>query len=1055
MDRRGFLRLAAAGAVAATLRPGTGVPAAGRASGTFKASVRCWYFLGPVPCTNAAEFNAPTAVEHRTVDFSVPTTISGRQLWWKPGISPGDHIDLYTRYFPDIVNYYAYGGIRVFASEATPATASVGVDNVMRLFVNGKLEIDYSSGGAATPGQRQVQISFRKGWNTILVKVWNLGGPWGYFMELESPIALQIEPTETQVPHISTGRRNVAFWREKGVAIQTSNLSCGQLELGQGEPRDGPHRLIDGRKFTPGADANSLCWSSDPYHHLPCWIWIGFAGYRRINRVVLYAGEMTLQPVEFFGQMSGDSGVTFQELFHVNNARFDPVTLCYIVDFEPVDTDNFRLLITRSAAPETPQSHWAQLSEVEIYGDNAPGKSGLPIKAAERFAIPVSSLHPDVSFSPQLHDDGRTLDIQTPWYRIQLDKTSPRITYLSWDSLGERNVDVNFLRDSGGYPRLERVLHGVNTVEAASLTHAGNVFQYAPVSIAPGVLLRLAIKTGLRDFDMELTVLADRKVAMQGGVFRFDFAPNQTPATFVCHPATVFNYVPTPCYLHAPDWGTAFITCEKADTCFYRSPAIMFIATEYHIEIAPQIPTRPDRLGTLAAGTWQETIHFEIDTIRPLPELTQLNPRLHRLPAYALNITQWRPDTGFISNSVASINCGLAMLFYAEMAAFSPPLKAGISAMELVRASLQRYFDGAPGYLMPPSNVYAAQGNWRSSRETPAYLIICAWYVIRTIGGLPELWKSLRALECIAGDIESWSTDGLAYQGKVPGFNHGWDFWFDVYIIRGADAYSNAANYRAFRCLAELENLAGRPAMAKHYHQNADRIQKVYMKTFFNPATGVLAGWRDNKGQLHDYMFPWVNGFAIYQGLVSERAANAILDRLLAQIKKVGFKSYHLGLPTNLLPIHPSDYVKNVGAFPRNPSGTDTWQQYMNGSACPVFVYYVIQSLYILGRRNEAEELLWPLVESFGKGTFNAGVQMPKYPQRNPVGSAFYLWNGSHASGEGYLPENWQAMAAIFTGHYGIRLDDHGYRLEPWSPLRGKKTKLGLPFMGKVVEAIE
>ncbi|MHB1767748.1 MAG: glucosidase family protein, partial [Phycisphaerae bacterium] len=818
--------------------------------------------------------------------------------------------------------------------------------------------------------------------------------------------------------------------------------------------------------FTLGADASSLCWSSDPYHHLPCWIWIGFGGKRRINRVVLYAGEMHLQPVEFYGQVSDDAGATIKDVFQVNNARFDPATLSYAVDFEPVDTDNFRLLITRSAAPETPQSHWAQLSEMEVYGDNAPAvKSlGLPAGVApmaagtvSMAAVPASSLKPDASFSPRLHDDGRTLDIRTLWYRIQLDKTRPRIAYLSWDSLGEGNVNVNFLRGLGGYPRLERILHGAETAGAAPLKRKGNVFQYAPVPVAPGVALRLALKAGERDFDLELTVLADRETAMQGGVFRFDFAPNQTPTTFVCHPATIFNYVPTPCYLHAPDWGTAFITCGKADTCFYRSPAGMFPALDYHIEIAPQIPTRPDRRCTYGAGTWQETLHFNVETIRPLAELTRSDARLHRLPAYALNITQWRPDTGIISNSVASINCGLSMLFYAEMAAFSPPLKAGISAMELVRASLHRYFNGVPGYLMPPRNVYAARGDWRSSRETAAYLIICAWYVIRTIGGMEELDKSLYALECIAGDIESWSTNGLAYQGKVQGFNHGFSMWFDCYIIRGADAYSNAANYRAFRCLAELENLAGRQAMAEHYHQNADRIQDMYMKAFFNPATGVLAGWRDDKGWLHDYMFPWVNGFAIYQGLVPDHQANAILDRLLAQIKKDGFKSWQFGLPTNLIPIHPSDYIPNVAGSPKNPSGTDSWQQYMNGGACPNFVYYVIQSFYNLGRRNDAEKLLWPLVESFSKGIFNAGYNgdAPKWPQRNPVGSAFYLWNGSHALGEGYLPENWQAMAAIFTGHYGIRLDDTGYRLEPWSPLKGRKIKLGLPFMGTIVETVE
>ena len=847
-------------------------------------------------------------------------------------------------------------------------------------------------------------------------------------------------------PYAATGWRNVAFYREPGVRVETSTSRSASMSS-----KDSTGRLNDGKKFRPGGDPSVLCWTSDPYHHLPCWIWIGFSGYRRISRVVVYAGEMNLQPVEFSGQVSDDAGATFGELFHVNNVRFDPYTLSYTVDFEPVDCDNFRLLILRSAAPETPQSYWAQLSEVEVYGDNAPAikNSDLPPPTAAGLAMPDSALHADASSVAHIHDNGQMLDIRTQWYRIQLDKNRPHIAFLAWDSLGEGNLDVNFLRGNGGAPRLQQVLRSVDAPGSARLQRVGNVFAYTPISVVPGVTLRLAFKAGTRDFDMELTVVADRKIAMKGGVFRFDFAPNQTPTTFVCRPENVLNFVSIPCYLHAPDFGTAFITSGNKETSFYRSPAGIFPALTYHVDITPQTPKRPDRLCETHAGAWQDTLHFSIETIRPLAEVTKLEGRLHRLPAYALNITQWRPDTGIISNSVVSVNCGLSMLFYAEMAAFSPPLKAGISAMELVRASLHRYFNGAPGYFMPPRNVYAARGGWQSSRETPAYLIICAWYAIRTIGGLKELRKSLYALECIADEIESLDTngDGLA--------DHGNGMWFDCYNIHGADAYSNAANYRAFRCLAELENSAGRPAMAQHYHQNADRIKKIYMKTFFNPATGVLAGWRDEKGILHDYMFPWVNGFAIHQGLVPDQQANAILDRLLAQLKKDGFKSYQFGLPTNLLPIHPADYIAHTSGAPTNPSGTDTWQQYMNGGACPTFAYYVIQSFYKLGRRRDAEKLLWPLVGSFEKGTFNAGVQTGKWLRRNPVGSAFYVWNGSQASGEGYLPEDWQAMAAIFTGHYGIRLDDQGYRLESWSPLRGKKVKLGLPFMGQVVEDIE
>ena len=77
--------------------------------------------------------------------------------------------------------------------------------------------------------------------------------------------------------------------------------------------------------------------------------------------------------------------------------------------------------------------------------------------------------------------------------------------------------------------------------------------------------------------------------------------------------------------------------------------------------------------------------------------------------------------------------------------------------------------------------------------------------------------------------------------------------------------------------------LAGRPAMAKRYRADAERIKAVYFKTFFNPATGVLAGWKSPDGKLHDYMFPWVNGFAIYQGLVPAEQAKSILQTMLGK----------------------------------------------------------------------------------------------------------------------------------------------------------------------------
>jgi hypothetical protein len=639
---------------------------------------------------------------------------------------------------------------------------------------------------------------------------------------------------------------------------------------------------------------------------------------------------------------------------------------------------------------------------------------------------------------------GKTLDISTPWYRLVLDKSHPRIVNLSWDSLGKSELGVNFLQESGACPVLDSVFQTPMPLGTSTLSSTGNVFHYAPVEVAPGAYEQISIRANERGFDLGLAAVADHKMTMRGGLFRFHFAANQTPTTFVCRPSEIMNYVDTPTYLAAPDFGTAYITRTGDSAAFYRTPSALFPATTYWVDVTPHQPTAEDGLHEIGPKPWHTTLHFELQRLEPLPDLTRTDSRLQRFPKYSLNMVQWRPDTGIIGNSVMSVPCGLSVLFYAEQALFSPQLKDGTSPMAMVGASVDRYFQGAPGYQMPNLNVCAT--NWWSSRETPAYLVISGWYVVRTVGGMKQLHRWIEPLECLANYLEAnFGPDNLIY-------HHGrGTMWFDTYNIQGADAYSNAAAYRAFQCMADLETLAGRSELAKRYQDDANRLKLVYFKSFYNPETGVLAGWRSEDGKLHDEMFPWVNGFAICQGIVPPEKAKDILQVLLAKMDAIGFHSYQLGLPTNLKPMSPADYIPHLSGSPKRADGTDTWQIYMNGGVNPAMEYYMIQALYQTGQYDAAERLLWPLMESFENGTFNAGIQLPKQKQRNPVGSAFYQWDGSRARGEGYLPENWDGLEALFTGHYGIGFDKDGYYLEPWSPLKGQRVKLDLPYMGKNV----
>jgi hypothetical protein len=133
--------------------------------------------------------------------------------------------------------------------------------------------------------------------------------------------------------------------------------------------------------------------------------------------------------------------------------------------------------------------------------------------------------------------------------------------------------------------------------------------------------------------------------------------------------------------------------------------------------------------------------------------------------------------------------------------------------------------------------------------------------------------------------------------------------WWDTIGFAYEDAYANALAYRALRGMQTMAQQAGHADDASRYGAAADKLKAVYFDTFYNPKTGVLAGWRSADGQLHDYYFLWVNGIAIHYGLVPADKANDIMDRLLAKMKEVGYTNFELGLPGNLVSVARKDYV--------------------------------------------------------------------------------------------------------------------------------------------------
>jgi hypothetical protein len=340
----------------------------------------------------------------------------------------------------------------------------------------------------------------------------------------------------------------------------------------------------------------------------------------------------------------------------------------------------------------------------------------------------------------------------------------------------------------------------------------------------------------------------------------------------------------------------------------------------------------------------------------------------------------------------------------------------------------------------------------REEAQTDTYpaLLIAAWDVIRVTGDLELLKRWLPVLESIAtkavaqdrngNGLPESTRSGLSGKFTGPAGN-----WWDQINFGHEDAYVCALSYRAFRCLADLERLAGRPQEAGRFEKRAELVKAAYITNFLNRRTGIIAGWKDSKGELHDYWFIFINGLAITYGLVPDPLANSILDRFEAKFKEVGYKRFDLGLPGNLIPIAQADYGQVTLGTPKNADGSDTFGVFENGGATACYAYFYIQALYQQGRYAEAERILWPMVETFGKGGFQNGIGH---------GGEWRHWDGRPSGYEGFLADGYYAQMALFTGHYGIGFGPEGFHLESWSPLKGRNVSLGLKYMGKTANSI-
>jgi len=591
----------------------------------------------------------------------------------------------------------------------------------------------------------------------------------------------------------------------------------------------------------------------------------------------------------------------------------------------------------------------------------------------------------DTATAPSLN-----LNFQSRYFRVELSPDQPNFVSLSVDSLGKRQLDANVMLPA---PHANFRYH---------ISRHGELVEYRR-SISDE---RAAWSFEFSENSIRIRATAPADNVAEPVILNFD--PAATHSTLLGRVTDEGNIL-LPGILHFPALGSFRVTSTMKDA------VVAYDASRDHGDNFVRVSLPP------TTWTWHREVEYRLEVTAIYPDVPEIDgdPRYDGFRRDFLSIFQINPRRRALANNSASDATPITLFEYSMMAKPLPPLAAGLTAWDLVRQTLERYIGGMTGYgmigyLLPPRVAYDFLDVY------PPLVMAAADYVTGT-RDTAWLERNYSAIRFWADKMVEFDRDGDGLMEYALSGNSGsWPVelsvrpsnWWDTIGFGHKDAYANALAYRAYEGMESLAAMLGDENGAEKYRERANKLKSVYYETFINPATGVLAGWKSADGKLHDYYFLFVNGIAVTFGLITPEQGHAIWGRLLAKMNDVGYRRFDLGLPGNLIPIRREDYVDLNPRYggPKKADGSDGFQTFENGGASACFAYFTIQALRMVGRQEEADAILFPMLESFRRGGFQGhGANGESFDWTD--------WKGNPNGYEGLLVDNYLTLLAAVPEH--------------------------------------
>lgn len=380
-----------------------------------------------------------------------------------------------------------------------------------------------------------------------------------------------------------------------------------------------------------------------------------------------------------------------------------------------------------------------------------------------------------------------------------------------------------------------------------------------------------------------------------------------------------------------------------------------------------------------------------------------------------------KAPAGVLANNAISDPVSSGCAIFADHALLLNGLAPGISAEPTLRHSLEWWLD----HRTDSSGAVVGYAEIRMLDGATA-MPIAAWACVELSGDLEWAGKRIGQLERIADHLASRDVDqdgilelpnsGNANTLREP--DRGATGW-DTINSGHKDLYVNTFAYRAFCCMADLERRLTRTDKAERYAALARKLREAFFPTFYSPDTKLLSWWISADGERHDYWAPGLLGQAVAYGLVPRQAGEELLDRIHAKVRETGFKRLDIGLPNVLTPIRRADYI--IGGSPdygcaSREDGSDTFKRYLNGGCLVADQIHWFNAHFRLGRGAAVLPQLEAMLARQGKPVFpNGGSFQNGIVNIQPHGAEFYDWDGNTSGYEGHLTGSWFFLQAVLT----------------------------------------